>query len=126
MEQQVFSFDMPLSLFPLYAPSAAAQQGGELKKISKKLMSLLITLGDSPFIRYYDPNGNGDNICGKLAKILQNDLDELEKVDDTFPIKNDFRKTILIITDRTFDMMAPFLHEFTYQAMMNDLVIKTP
>ena len=29
---------------------------------------------------------------------------------------------ILVITDRTMDMVAPFVHEFTYQAMANDLL----
>lgn len=31
-------------------------------------------------------------------------------------------KPVLIITERTMDMFAPFLHEFTYQAMCNDLL----
>ena len=28
----------------------------------------------------------------------------------------------MIITDRSMDVVAPFLHEFTYQAMINDLL----
>ena len=31
-------------------------------------------------------------------------------------------RSTLIITDRTMDVIAPFLHEFTYQAMANDLL----
>lgn len=31
-------------------------------------------------------------------------------------------RSTLIITDRAMDMLAPFLHEFTYQAMANDLL----
>lgn len=31
-------------------------------------------------------------------------------------------RSMLIITDRSMDMTAPFLHEFTYQAMANDLL----
>jgi syntaxin-binding protein 1 len=89
-------------------------------------MSLLITLGDAPFIRYYDPYGTGTNPSAKLARLMQAEIDELQKVDDTYPSKNEFKKTILIIVDRTFDMMAPFLHEFTYQAMFNDLIVKPP
>jgi syntaxin-binding protein 1 len=89
-------------------------------------MSVLITLGDCPFIRYYDPNKTSSNINYKLAQILQHDLDELQKNDDSFPTKNEFKRTVLIITDRSFDMIAPFLHEFTYQALMNDLIVKPP
>lgn len=29
---------------------------------------------------------------------------------------------MLFITDRSMDLFAPFLHEFTYQAMCNDLL----
>jgi len=31
-------------------------------------------------------------------------------------------RATLVITDRTMDMIAPFVHEFTYQAMANDLL----
>ena len=31
-------------------------------------------------------------------------------------------RAMLIIVDRTLDFMAPLLHEFTYQAMLCDLV----
>jgi len=31
-------------------------------------------------------------------------------------------RATMIITDRTMDMIAPFVHEFTYQAMANDLL----
>lgn len=117
----MFSLDMPLSLFPLFAPSAISQQDLELTKISKKLMSLLITLGDSPFIRYYDPEKR-QGITYKLAQMVQNECDALSKADDSFPVKSDFRRTILVIVDRSFDMIAPFLQEFTYQAMYNDLL----
>ena len=32
------------------------------------------------------------------------------------------QRSTLLITDRTLDVIAPFLHEFTYQAMANDLL----
>lgn len=122
LEQQVFSCDMPLSLIPLFRPTSANDQVDSLKLMSKQILSLLITLGDSPLIRYYDPTGNGDGISAKLAKILKKDIDDISALDESFPPPSDFRRTILIIVDRSFDMMAPLLHEFTYQAMMNDIL----
>ncbi|KAJ3370303.1 vacuolar sorting protein VPS33/slp1 [Kappamyces sp. JEL0680] len=92
------------------------------RRAHAQLTSLLNTLGDSPFIRFWDPAGNGNGIAGKLARMVQQEMKDLEARDDGFPVKSDYRKTILIIVDRTFDMMAPLLHEFTYQAMMNDLI----
>lgn len=31
-------------------------------------------------------------------------------------------RSTMIITDRSMDTLAPFVHEFTYQAMANDLL----
>lgn len=78
------------------------------------------TLGDSPFIRYYDPAGAKDGICAKLANLVHKEMKDLSERDDGFPVKTEFKRTILIIVDRSFDMMAPFLQEFTYQALLND------
>lgn len=85
-----------------------------------------------------------------LAFMVQSDLDEYKKTNPDFGVcstvlvggcgldtnlgvhymvfhwykKGDMSKgrATLIITDRTMDMIAPFVHEFTYQAMANDLL----
>jgi len=31
-------------------------------------------------------------------------------------------RSVLFVVDRSMDPVAPFLHEFTYQAMVNDLL----
>jgi syntaxin-binding protein 1 len=111
-----------LSIVPLFKPANQAEQTDTIKVISKKILSTLVTLGDSPLIRYFDPSGQGDGVSAKLAKQVKIDMEELISMDESFPPANDFRKTILIIVDRTFDMMAPFIHEFTYQAMMHDIL----
>lgn len=38
------------------------------------------------------------------------------------PTLNYRPKSILFVVDRSMDPVAPFLHEFTYQAMVNDLL----
>lgn len=121
-EDIVFSLDMPMSLFSLYNPQSSAKQNEELEIIKKKLMSLLITLGDYPYIRFYDQNDCGNGMCKKLAVMVQKEMEYFKSVDSSYPEINDYKRAILIIVDRSFDMMAPFLHEFTYQAMMNDLI----
>ncbi|KAE9398544.1 Sec1-like snare protein [Gymnopus androsaceus JB14] len=63
-----------------------------------------------------------DYVAKLLAFMVQSNLDEYKKANANFG-KNDSRpRGTLIITDRSMDMMAPFLHEFTYQAMANDLL----
>ncbi|KAG6908968.1 hypothetical protein DXG01_002574 [Tephrocybe rancida] len=70
----------------------------------------------------------GDHATKLLAFFVQNNLEEHKKQNPDFakyppssPEASRPRAT-LIITDRTMDMLAPFLHEFTYQAMANDLL----
>ncbi|KAK4689862.1 syntaxin-binding protein 1, partial [Tremellales sp. Uapishka_1] len=66
----------------------------------------------------------GDYLCKKLAVQVQNELDAYMTTNPEFPAPtNPSRpKSVLFIVDRSMDPAAPFLHEFWYQAMVNDLL----
>jgi len=66
-------------------------------------------LGEYPLIRY-----DGEGVATKqLAAMVQSRLDDLQRDDpDAF---TDGPKSTLLILDRAVDVVAPFLHEFTYQ-----------
>ncbi|KAH9851922.1 Sec1-like protein [Lenzites betulinus] len=66
----------------------------------------------------------GDYVAKVLAFMVQQLLDEHKKANPDFPKPADPPRPrgTLIITDRSMDTMAPLLHEFTYQAMANDLL----
>ncbi|EIN09586.1 Sec1-like snare protein [Punctularia strigosozonata HHB-11173 SS5] len=57
-----------------------------------------------------------------LACMVQDNLDDYKRNNPDFPRKTERGRGTLIITDRAMDMIAPFVHEFTYQAMANDLL----
>ncbi|PFH51850.1 hypothetical protein AMATHDRAFT_84920 [Amanita thiersii Skay4041] len=58
-----------------------------------------------------------------LALMIQENLDEHKKANPDFAKYDASRpRGTLILTDRSMDMLAPFIHEFTYQAMANDLL----
>ncbi|KAF8261652.1 Sec1-like snare protein [Lactarius quietus] len=58
-----------------------------------------------------------------LAFEIQSALDEYKRVNPEFPKQDAGRqRATLIVTDRAMDVIAPFIHEFTYQAMANDLL----
>ncbi|PPQ62890.1 hypothetical protein CVT24_006288, partial [Panaeolus cyanescens] len=58
-----------------------------------------------------------------LAFMVQSNLEEHKKLNPEFGKPDPARpRATLIITDRSMDMVAPFVHEFTYQAMANDLL----
>ncbi|KAI9303791.1 Sec1-like protein [Cunninghamella echinulata] len=100
----------------------------ELDDMAKQILCLCATLGENPQIRYHRPldvQGTiNRNIPWHLAKLVQAELDNFCKVNPDFPPPRDppLPKGTLIILDRTIDPIAPFLHEFTYQAMLADLL----
>ncbi|KAJ3270376.1 vacuolar sorting protein VPS33/slp1, partial [Borealophlyctis nickersoniae] len=122
-ESQVFTLEQPQSLFTLYNPPSSSHVTAELGKIAKRLTSVLATLGEYPHIRYYDPSHSGTNLAAKLAHTVQEELDAMCRLDTDFPPQTEFKRAVLIIADRSLDMVSPLVHEFTYQAMMNDLLV---
>ncbi|KAK0239011.1 Sec1-like snare protein [Armillaria nabsnona] len=64
-----------------------------------------------------------DYVTKLLAFMVQSNLEEHKRANSDFgKIDAGRGRSTLIITDRTMDMMAPLVHEFTYQAMANDLL----
>ncbi|KAI9319965.1 Sec1-like protein [Dichotomocladium elegans] len=70
-------------------------------------------------------NSVNRNIPGHLAKVFQEQLDIFTKSNPKFPVapkEGSAGRATMIILDRTIDPVAPLLHEFTYQAMVADLL----
>ncbi|KAI9289574.1 Sec1-like protein [Umbelopsis sp. AD052] len=63
-------------------------------------------------------------ILSVCATLVQQELDNFCKLNPEFPPSRDppLPRGTLIILDRTIDHLSPFLNEFTYQAMMTDLL----
>ncbi|KAJ7698949.1 Sec1-like snare protein [Mycena rosella] len=68
----------------------------------------------------------GDFATKILAFFVQTNLEDYKKANEDFakpkPMEPPRPRGTLFITDRAMDMIAPFVHEFTYQAMANDLL----
>lgn len=95
-------------------------------------MNTLATLGENPFIRYYNPSSQplgpgaavNEHLSKRLATRLQADLDEYCRNNPGFPPPADppRPRATMVVTERAMDLQAPLLHEFTYQAMCYDLL----
>lgn len=86
---------------------------------------MCITLGEYPKVRYYRPTNalhEAQVLCGHLARFVQEELDSYAQWDANFPPPSQRPQATLIVTDRSMDLMAPLVHEFTYQAMAHDLL----
>ena len=95
------------------------EQASEYERAANKLVSACVSLNILPRVRYH--KSDLDKTSAKLAVIVQEQLDR-------FVGRNaEWRKSCnssgeLLIMDRTVDLISPLLHEFTYQAMAQDLL----
>lgn len=61
-------------------------------------------------------------LCSHLARFISDELDEYAQWNPNFPPPTSRPQGVLIVTDRSMDLVAPLVHEFTYQAMAHDLL----
>ena len=90
-----------------------------------QIVSICVSLGEYPTIRYHNPQNPAHEasvLCSHLARFVQLELDQYAKYHNDFPPPSPRPRGVLIITDRSMDLFAPVLHEFTYQAMIHDLL----
>lgn len=90
-----------------------------------QITGVCVALGEYPIIRYYrprTPTHEASVLCSHLARFVQDKLDMYAQFNQDFPPQSNRPRGALYITDRSMDLYAPFLHEFTYQAMALDLL----
>ena len=94
------------------------------------LLNVCILTGEYPIIRYCETSeesyklNNATLVAQKIATDLHEALKAYATYNEDFPpVTNEDRKaSVLIITDRSFDLFSPIIHSFSYQAMAYDLV----
>lgn len=119
-ESSVYHFDLPGTLDKLYGalpdPSCPAMLG-------RKLANLCITLNEHPAIRY-----QGSSVFARdIATSVHQSLVQFKRSNTAFACngddaRHDRERGQLLILDRSFDPISPLMHEYTYQAMANDLL----
>jgi len=76
-------------------------------------------------IRYYRPRvptHEASVLCSHLARFIQNELDQFAQSQRGYPPPSSKPRGVLLVVDRSMDLYSPLLHEFTYQAMVHDLL----
>lgn len=90
-----------------------------------QIVGVCVALGEYPTIRYYRPrapNHEASVLCSHLARQVQDELDLYAKFHNDFPPATSRPRGALYVVDRSIDLYAPLVHEFTYQAMAHDLL----
>lgn len=119
-EDDVFHFDFKGSFFTLYHPRQGSKEQAEdhLRLMAEKLAGMLNLLNELPVIRFLRTNSGRLAICEKLAQKVQSMCDSSYRL----AMPEQKNRATLLILERSQDPVTPILHEFTYQAMANDLL----
>jgi len=117
-EKRVFHFDSKASFWNFFSPDSK-NTTMEKNILSEKIVSVFATLKDNPIVRFQASSV----IAASLATSVQERLDSLAQTSSEFAsVGTEGARSVLIIVDRSVDVMAPLMHEFTYQAMVYDLL----
>lgn len=115
-EDNIYHLDQhdSLSLFNMNLNDVSAAK--YMSKIGLQIFTVCSVLNEHPYIQYQGRS----KIAEKVARSVSTQFDEFFK---RMP-KHKFRdpRSTLLILDRSFDMTAPFLHDFSYETLVYETV----
>ncbi|KAJ1936633.1 syntaxin binding protein 1, partial [Linderina macrospora] len=113
-------------LYRLYSPIVSNNCNEELDLISKKLVNVCGALKEDPVVRFFSPDHEiyGNTMSRKLAFLFHTEMERVRQSLNSGDSadRSTGGQTELIIVDRSADPFTPVLHEFTYEAMVYDLL----
>ncbi|KAI4720770.1 Sec1-like protein [Aureobasidium sp. EXF-10727] len=124
-ESHLVTFRDPWSFPILFHPACNNLIRQHMEDLAQKIVGVCVALGEFPDIRYYRPRSpthEASVLCSHLARFVQEELNLYANFHKDFPPPSNRPRATLYITDRSMDVFAPLLHEFTYQAMAHDLL----
>jgi len=127
VDQHAFVTDHPAALEHLFGEptDGGAQYKATIESIAARLATLFGGLKEFPAIRYRKARAEGGAVSGRdlvptqLASALWDRIFRLKQSLPGFPAAE---TCDLLIVDRSVDPIAPVIHEWTYDAMLHDLI----
>mmetsp|Transcript_6491 Transcript_6491/g.8509 ORF Transcript_6491/g.8509 Transcript_6491/m.8509 type:complete len:646 (-) Transcript_6491:212-2149(-) len=121
-EAGAFHFDMQSSFRDLYLRRPSTTTPAMIE-IADKLVTVCATMNEYPHIRFRSTS----DLCKTLADIFHNKMNEFVGNNTNWWYYGDAAhsardRSTLLLLDRADDCLSPLMHEFTYQAMVNDLL----
>ena len=124
-ESHLVIFREPWSFYNLFHPACDHEVKRHLDNLTRRILSVCVSLGEFPVVKYYRPRvapHAASVLCSHLARFVHEALHSYARHHPDFPPVSARPQGVLLITDRTMDLMSPLVHEFTYQAMAMDLL----
>ena len=119
-----FSVSVDDALRATFAAGAegSSAQAKMLDLIAQRLATVMVTLGEVPSIRYMAKAGNKrSDVSRGIADRVDRILTAMLRAKGAEAAKNNPTCDVLIV-DRSFDVLAPVVHEWTYESMVTDLL----
>ena len=123
-EERAFLLDMRPSFRQFYLRNSPTPK--ELL-IAEQLVTVCATMNEYPYVRYNKESG----ICSSLASLFNLKMEEFVASNPTWWFHGSGKsqnkhserdRSSLLLLDRASDCLTPLMHDFTYQAMVNDLL----
>jgi hypothetical protein len=123
-ESKCFNFGRKPStaLGPLYFPDNSEVKMRTLKEEAMKVVSLCLTTQEHPYIRYAGQGESKVTLAKQFASMVEKELNNALRALPKWKASEQRKRGVLLILDRSMDPVAPLMHEYTYQAMVNDLL----
>lgn len=123
-EQRAFTLDVsiPFGSYFLRTSGVPAEVA-----LAEKLVTICATMNEYPYIRYKQSSG----ICSSLATVFKMKMDEFVGANPTWwyhgsgksgNTSQERERSTFLLLDRASDCLTPLMHDFTYQAMVHDLL----
>ncbi|KAJ3218142.1 Syntaxin-binding protein 2 [Dinochytrium kinnereticum] len=130
-ESQVFHLGLTDSMLETYGAKSEEALDNAISKISDKLMDFVLTINDELDIRYYDPSGKRATLSSRLAFNLHERMESMRSFNPRIlPVMPQIpysssthdwtNSSVLVMMDRSLDLLAPLLHMLSFQSLMHD------
>ncbi|KAK3817205.1 MAG: Sec1-like protein [Benniella sp.] len=110
-----FSINLDPTTMPLYGDSFTSWDSTSFTRTVDGVLSVLLSLKKKPLIRYQKQSG--------MAKRLATELQfQIQQEGQLFDFRKSDTSPVLLILDRRNDPVTPLLSQWTYQAMVHELI----
>jgi syntaxin-binding protein 1 len=101
---------------------ASQAQARMMDMIARRLATVMVSLGEIPSVRHMAKIGNKrSDVSRGVAERLDRILTAMLRSKGAEAAKNNPTCDVLVV-DRSFDIIAPIIHEWTYESMVTDLL----
>ncbi|KAI8923830.1 Sec1-like protein [Entophlyctis helioformis] len=115
INNDLFSLNVTVPEYPLYVENSSSWDSNTLTRVTEGIASILLSLKKKPLIRYERNSALARKLAAEITYTIQNE-------GPLFDFRKPDTPPILLILDRRNDPVTPLLHQWTYQALVHELL----